>query len=85
LTAVRALAEAGQNTIETIEVTGATATKVDKKVIINIDTSSFITKDVLNAYALREDLKRVAFTGSYDDLTNKPSIPEEVTNDTVAG
>ncbi len=39
----------------------------------------------LSAYAKSADLKTVATTGSYNDLTNKPTIPSAVTESTVSG
>lgn len=54
--------------------------------------SGFITKDVndLTNYTLSSSLSTVATTGSYNDLTNKPDIPEPytlpvATNQTLGG
>lgn len=50
------------------------------------DISNFITKDVNNLtyYTLSSELSSVATSGSYNDLTNKPTIPSEVTEATVS-
>lgn len=50
------------------------------------DVSNFITKDVNNLtyYTLSSELSSVATSGSYNDLTNKPTIPSEVTETTVS-
>ena len=42
------------------------------------DVSNFITKDVNNLtyYTLSSELSSVATSGSYNDLTNKPTIPD---------
>lgn len=50
------------------------------------DVSNFITKDVNNLtyYTLSSALSSVATSGSYSDLSNKPTIPSEVTETTVS-
>jgi hypothetical protein len=50
------------------------------------DVSDFITKYVNNLtyYTTTANLSRVALTGNYNDLTNKPTIPSEVTETTVS-
>lgn len=50
------------------------------------DVSNFITKDVNNLtyYTLSSELSSVATSGSYSDLSNKPTIPSEVTETTVS-
>lgn len=58
---------------------------------INIDGSisgdGFATKEELNKKANKSELSTVAFTGSYNDLTNRPTIPNmptktsQLTND----
>ena len=50
------------------------------------DVSNFITKDVNNLtyYTLSSELSNVATSGSYNDLSNKPTIPSEVTETTVS-
>ena len=50
------------------------------------DVSNFITKDVNNLtyYTLSSGLSSVATSGSYNDLSNKPTIPSEVTETTVS-
>lgn len=50
------------------------------------DVSDFITKDVNNLtyYTLSSALSTVATSGSYSDLSNKPTIPSEVTETTVS-
>ena len=50
---------------------------------INIpDVSNFITKDVNNLtnYTKTSDLSSVATSGSYNDLSNKPLIPDELSD-----
>lgn len=54
-------------------------TKADKTELP--DVSTLATKTELNAKANSADLATVATSGSYDDLTNKPVIPEGVTVD----
>lgn len=49
----------------------------------NIGVSEGGTTD-LSEYAKTEDLSQVAFTGSYDDLKDKPSIPSAVTESTIS-
>lgn len=39
----------------------------------------------LSGYVKNDDLATVATSGSYDDLENKPEIPNEVTEKTVSG
>ena len=41
--------------------------------------------DLINDYVLREELSDIATTGNYNDLSNKPIIPEAVTENTVDG
>lgn len=41
--------------------------------------------NIVNTYATKASLKTVATSGSYNDLTDKPTIPSAVTTDTVAG
>ena len=50
------------------------------------DVSHFITKNVNNLtyYTLSSELSNVATSGSYNDLSNKPTIPSEVTETTVS-
>ena len=47
--------------------------------------SGFITSSALTPYALSADLSTVATSGSYNDLSNKPTIPSAVTESTVSG
>ena len=47
------------------------------------DISGAVSTDTLNA--LDNSLATVAKSGSYNDLTNKPTIPSAVTDDTVSG
>ena len=47
--------------------------------------SGYITSSALAPYALSEDLATVATSGSYNDLSNKPTIPSAVTEATVSG
>lgn len=41
----------------------------------DVDLSGYATKDELNAKANTSDLSKVATSGSYNDLSNKPTIP----------
>ena len=54
-----------------------------------IDTSIIVTKDELSSglrgKADKTSLAEVATSGSYDDLSNKPTIPSAVTESTVSG
>lgn len=63
----------------------ALAGKADSADLANLATKDEVAlkadKTALNAYAKTEDLATVATTGSYDDLTNKPNIPEGVVVD----
>lgn len=65
-----------------------------KKVYINgiyldgneADLSDYLTADEIAAvYATKASLKTVATSGSYSDLSDKPTIPSEVTESTVSG
>lgn len=46
--------------------------------------AGYITSSALAPYALSANLSTVATSGSYNDLTNKPTIPSEVTETTVS-
>jgi len=48
-----------------------------------IDTNSYATTSALSAKANTVDLATVATSGSYNDLSDKPNIPEGVTVDTT--
>lgn len=61
------------------DVDAALALKADKTEIP--DVSTFATKTELNAKANSADLATVATSGSYNDLTNKPEIPERTVVD----
>ena len=65
----------------------ATKNYVDKTIASNIsdlvDTSTMITE--LNKKANNTDLSTVATSGSYNDLTNKPSIPTTYAGSSSAG
>ena len=56
-----------------------TKSQVDSALALKVDASSVYTKGqtdtLLNAKANTSDLATVATTGSYDDLTDKPTIP----------
>jgi hypothetical protein len=61
-------------------------TAIDGKITvtpINVLTTNFASKTELAGKANDADLKTVAKTGSYNDLTNKPSIPAAVTVDSA--
>ena len=49
--------------------------------------SEYVTESELSSkgYAVAEDLAKVATSGSYDDLRDKPTIPSAVTESTVSG
>ena len=63
--------------------------KINNKVLSNditlsvSDISGAVSTDTFNA--LDSSLATVAKSGSYNDLTNKPTIPSEVTETTVSG
>ena len=63
------------------DVDAALALKADKTELP--DVSTFATKTELNAKANTADLAAVATSGSYNDLTNKPEIPERTVVDTA--
>ena len=52
----------------------------DKNYITSADLSNYATKEELNIKANTADLANVAFSGSYNDLTDKPISPEIPTN-----
>ena len=74
------------NIIEDVKVNGTSQTVTDKAVNITVPTktsdlnndSGFIDKTVnnLNNYTLSSNLSTVATTGNYNDLSNKPTIPD---------
>ncbi len=47
--------------------------------------SGYITSSALTPYVLSADLATVATSGSYNDLSDKPTIPSAVTEATVSG
>lgn len=57
-----------------INITG-TATKANQDASGNVITDTYATKTEVAAKADKAVLKTVATTGSYNDLTNKPTIP----------
>ena len=61
------------------DVDAALALKADKTELP--DVSTFATKTELNAKANSADLAAVATSGSYNDLTDKPEIPERTVVD----
>lgn len=82
------------NDISTIKVNGVAQTITSKAVDISVPTNTnqltngagFITKSVsdLTNYTKTSDLSAVATSGSYNDLSDKPTIPtatSELTND----
>ena len=76
------------NKIETIKVNGTAQTITSKAVNITVPTNNnqltngagYITNSALTPYALSEDLATVATSGSYNDLSNKPTIPAAQVN-----
>ena len=72
------------NKIETIKVNGTAQTITSKAVDISVPTNNnqltngagYITNSALTPYALSADLSTVATSGSYNDLSNKPTIPD---------
>lgn len=76
------------NKIETIKVNGTAQTITSKAVDITVPTNNnqltngagYITSSALNGYAKTSDLATVATSGSYNDLTNKPTIPAAQVN-----
>lgn len=71
------------NKIETIKVNGTAQTITSKAVDITVPTNNnqltngagYITSSALNGYAKTADLATVATSGSYNDLSDKPTIP----------
>lgn len=50
------------------------------------DLSAYLTsEEIAEIYAAKSSLAAVATSGSYGDLSGKPSIPEAVTEETVGG
>jgi len=43
---------------------------------VNVDLSNYVTQSDINGKANSADLAAVATTGSYNDLSNKPTIPD---------
>lgn len=76
------------NKIETIKVNGTAQIITSKAVDITVPTNNnqltngagYITSSALNGYAKTADLATVATSGSYNDLTNKPTIPAAQVN-----
>lgn len=68
-----------ENYYNKTEVDGKLALKADKTELP--DVSTLATKTELNAKANTADLATVATSGSYNDLTNKPEIPERTVVD----
>lgn len=85
--------ESFTTTIDFVDGLGATYPAGTNVVIINVGTTASpeYKYDVLSgfvdlsAYATTASLATVATSGSYDDLSNKPAIPAEVTESTVSG
>ncbi len=59
--------------------TAGSATKATQDASGNVITSTYATKTELSAKANTNDLATVATSGSYNDLTNKPTIPTAYT------
>lgn len=55
----------------------------------NVDLSQYVTDEELanatSEFITAEDVAKVATSGSYNDLTDKPTIPSAVTESTVSG
>lgn len=76
------------NKIETIKVNGTAQTITSKAVDISVPTNNnqltngagYITSSALAPYALSADLATVATSGSYNDLSDKPTIPAAQVN-----
>ena len=50
------------------------------------DLAQYLTKEeIANLYATKSSLSKVATSGSYNDLSNKPNIPSPVSESTVNG
>ena len=67
------------NVIETVKVNGTALTVTSKAVDVTVPTQ---TSDLINngadgtsTYVEADDLATVATSGSYNDLSNKPTIP----------
>jgi hypothetical protein len=75
--------DAGYITLNSIAISGVTVNNtpvspVNK--VVNIDLSNYAKSSDLSNYVLSTDLSKVAKTGSYTDLTDKPAIPTKVSN-----
>ena len=44
-----------------------------------------VQPDAISEFITIEDVAKVATSGNYNDLTNKPTIPSAVTESTVSG
>lgn len=66
-------------TSATSATTAGTATKATQDASGNVITSTYATKTELGTKANVADLAEVATSGSYNDLTDKPSIPSAYT------
>jgi len=72
---IPAVSAGENNVIETIKVNGEALPVEDKTVDISVPTkTSQLTND--SDFAEESDLSRVAFTGSYRDLVDTPTIPD---------
>ena len=69
------------NVIETVKVNGVALTPTSKAVNVTVPTNVTDLADHAN-YVLSSSLSTVATTGSYNDLSNKPTIPT-VNNPTI--
>lgn len=69
------------NVIETVKVNGTALTPTSKAVNVTVPTKVTDLTDHAN-YVLSSSLSTVATTGSYNDLSNKPTIPT-VNNPTI--
>ncbi len=64
----------------------STLDSLQQRLASSIDLSNYATKTELNSKANTSDLATIATSGSYNDLTNKPTIPDTsnfVTNTTL--
>ena len=65
--------EAKENLIESIKIEGGISEAKCKEII---EGYGYATTDSLSVYAKSADLAKVAKSGSYEDLSNKPDIPD---------
>lgn len=66
--------------IENEEVVATALTNLDNR-LLDVESGTSV---VFNEYVKKNEITKVATTGSYNDLTNKPTIPAEVTETTIS-